>query len=382
MARTSSPRATGRGTTGRSRPPGEIRAPGQRSTGKTRPAGKAGGDRSGTGATAKAARRRRPPTRWVGLDVARGTVVLLAVVLGVAAWLAPTAFTAPSWQGLGPVELVPGAFLVLAGVTGGWRADAGAAWTPRRRWQRGAILVTAGMAVAIARAGGELALLGAEELLRLAAATGLAAWLAARHPVIPFVVAPALLLAPAAIVTGDPLGRGLRGLEASAAFPVESALGLPGTSVAALSMFAATGLVLVGHGLGRWMHRRPPGPASGGALLTVAGWATVGTVAAAQVIAPVPSLLTLPVAAGSLGLAALTLGVGHLAVAAQLPVGAVAATGRVALVPATAGAVLGALLPAAGVALPPVAAATAGGLVAAAVGLLALHLLDRWPLRA
>lgn len=332
---------------------------------------------------APARRGRGKPERWVGLDVARGAAVLLGAALAVAAWIEPTAFTAPSWRGIGALDLVPAAFLVLAGVTAGWRADAGFAWTRRRRWQRGALLVGAGVVVAVAHSGGEVAALGPEELLRLAAATGAAAWLASRHPVVPVLVAPVLLLAPAAALTGDALGRALRRIEPGSVQLADGALGGPSPRVSVLSLLAATGLVLAGIAIGRWMHRRPRGPASGAALLTVAGWTALATVGTAQVVTPVPSLLTLPVATGGLAVACALLGTGHLAVLAQLPVGAAAATGRVALVPTAVGSVLVALLPA-GLAppLPALAALTLGGLAAAVVAVLAQHLLDRWPLRA
>jgi hypothetical protein len=79
------------------------------------------------------------------------------------------------------------------------------------------------------------------------------------------------------------------------------------------SLPAAVALVLLGHTFGVWARRRPPGPATGAAFATVGLWCLVAMVVAAQVIVPVPALLTLPVALAGAGVGATVLGVGHLA---------------------------------------------------------------------
>lgn len=339
--------------------------------------------RTATASRPRAARRRRPPPRWEGLDVARGLAVVLAAVLVVGALLAPEALGPTAWRGLTLVDLLPGLFLVIAGAGAGWRHDSGVTWTPRRRWRRAGVLVAAGALVAVARADAEPARLAADELLRLAAATGLAA-VARRLPgwlLVP--LTGALLLAPAALVTGDPLGRGLPGVEPARGWVLEAALGLPTGEVPVVSLPAAVALVLIGHGLGTWAHRRPPGPATGAAFATVGVWCLLATIVVGQVVAPVPRLLDLPVAAAATGLAALVLAAGHLAAAWDgLP--GLGAVGRVALPLVVAGTVALATIPVDALpTLPALAALTAGGAVAAAAVAIA-RLLDRpgWTLRA
>jgi hypothetical protein len=296
--------------------------------------------------------------------------VLVAVALGVAGLLAPDQLGPTTWRGLTVTDLVPGAFLVIAGAATGWRHDEDRAWTPRRRVRRAAVLVACGLLVAAARAGGDVGGLVPEELLRLAVATGIAAsavrWLPG------WVLGPAtvgLLLAPATLAGGGVLGRGLRALDLEAGWRTETLLGLPTDGVPAVSLAGAVGLVLVGHAGGTWIRRRPPGPASGVAVLTVGVWCAVGAVIVAQLRAPVPALLDLPVALGATALACLLVGLGHLAV--QLTGGAplLVAVGRTAIVPTTVGAgVLGAVT--LGWALPlttlPALPAVTAGVVAAA----------------
>jgi hypothetical protein len=342
---------------------------------------------SRTGRTTSTSRRtgrgRRVPLRWPGLDVARGIVVLAAAVLGTGALLAPAALGPTAWWGIGLLDLLPAVFLVVAGAGAGWRHEDGVAWTTRRRWRRAGVLVAAGLAVAVARAGADPSHLAADELLRLAAATGLAA-LALRLPgwvLTP--VAAGLLLVPAAVVTGDPAGRGMTGVDPAAGWATEVALGLPAGGVPLVSLPAAVALVLIGHALGVWARRRPPGPATAGALATVGAWSLVATIAAAQVSSPVPVLLSLPAALAGTGVAATVLAAGHLGAVTGDGAPSLEAVGRVALPLVLVGTVAVALVDADALPeLPVVAALTAGGVVAAgAVGV--ARLLGRWrPLRA
>lgn len=327
-------------------------------------------------------RRRRPPARWDGLDVARGIAVLLATVLVTGALLGPEALSPTAWRGLSLTDTLPGLFLVIAGAGAGWRHDSAASWSSRRRWRRAGVLLLAGGLVTVARAQAEPARLVADELLRLGAATGLAA-IALRLPrwlLVP--LSGLLLLAPAAAVAGDPIGRGVGGTDPAAAWALESALGLPTGGVPLVSLPAAVALVLIGHALGVWAHRRPPGPATGAALGTVGVWCLVATVVTAQIVAPVPVLLDLPVAAASTGLAGLVLAAGHLATTWGGGAPGLAATGPVALPLVVTGTVAVALVPTSALPeLPTLAALTAGGAVAAAA-LAVGRALDRWPLRA
>lgn len=310
--------------------------------------------------------------------------VVLATVLVVAGLLAPEALTPTAWRGLSLLDPIAGLFLVVAGAGAGWRHDVGVTWTPSRRWRRAGVLLVAAAAVTVARAQAEPARLVADELLRLAAATA-SADLARRLPW--WVLTPltaGLVLLPAALVAGDPLGRGLGAVDPTLAWTVESTLGLPVGGVPLLSLPAAVALVLVGHGLGTWAHRRPPGPATGAAFATVGVWCLVATVASAQLATPVPLLLTLPVALACTGVAALVLAVGHLTTAWGEGAPGLTAVGRTALPVVALGAVAVALVPADALpALPVLAALTAGGAVAAGVVALARRL-DRpgWTLRA
>jgi hypothetical protein len=315
--------------------------------------------------------------------VARGLTVVLAAVLAVGALLAPEALGPTAWRGLTVIDLVPGLFLVVAGAGAGWRHDSGVTWSPRRRWRRAVVILAAGALVVVARADAEPMRLAADELLLLAAATGLAA-VARRLPgwlLVP--VAGALLLVPAAVVTGDPLGRGLAGVEPARGWALEAALGLPSGGVPVVALPAAVALVLIGHALGTWAHRRPPGPATAAALGTVGFWCLLATIVVGQVVAPVPVLLDLPVATAATGVAALVLAAGHLAATwGGLP--GVGAVGRVALPLVLTGTVALALIPAGDLPTLPVSAAlTAGGAVAAAAVAVARGL-DRlrWTLRA
>ncbi|WP_052664728.1 heparan-alpha-glucosaminide N-acetyltransferase domain-containing protein [Nitriliruptor alkaliphilus] len=327
-------------------------------------------------------RRRRPPARWDGLDVARGIAVLLATVLVVGALLGPEALGPTSWRGLAPVDTLPGLFLVLAGAGSGWRHDSGGSWSSRRRWRRAGVLLLLGGLVVVARAEADPARLALDELLRLAAATGLAA-IALRLPrwlLVP--VTGLLLLVPAVAVTGDPIGRGVDAIDPATAWALESALGLPSGGVPLVSLPAAVALVLIGHALGVWAHRRPPGPATGAALGTVGVWAMVATVVTAQVVAPVPALLALPAATAATGVASFVLAAGHLAATWGGGAPGLAATGRVALPLVATGTVAVALIARSALLdLPALAALTAGGAVAAAA-LAVGRRLDRWPLRA
>jgi hypothetical protein len=155
-------------------------------------------------------------------------------------------------------------------------------------------------------------------------------------------------------------------------------LGLPVGGVPLLSLPAAVGLVLVGHALGVWARRRPPGPATGAALATLGVWCLVACVIAAQLIASVPALLTLPVALAATGLATVVLAVGHLAAGWAGGAPGLAAVGRVALPLVLTGTLAVAVLPAEALPqLPVLAALTAGGaLVAVAVPL--ARVLDGW----
>lgn len=394
--------------------------------------GRAASTRSATHVNVRTGRVRKPPARWHGLDVARGLAVGLATTLVVGAVLAPRTLGPVAWWGLSPVDLVPGVFLVVAGAGAGWRHDHEVAWTTRRRWRRTGVLVAAGVAVAVARAGGEPARLAAEELLRLGAATGIAA-VALRLP--RWVLAPAAVmfaLVPGAVVAGDPLGRGLSGVDPARGWALEALVGLPTGGVPIVSLPGAVALVLLGHAFGVWARRRPPGPATGAAVATVGLWCFVAMVGAAQVSAPVPAILSLSASLAAAGLGAIVLACGQLAAVlgeggdgagstagsragsragcragsgagsggggrsrsgagagsrsrrASGPMGApgLAAVGRVALPLVVLGTVAVALvdvdvLPE----LPALSAVTAGGLLAAAAIPVA-RVLDRWPLRA
>lgn len=316
--------------------------------------------------------------------MARGLTVLVAATLAVGALLAPETLGPTPWRGLTSFDLVPGLFLVVAGAGAGWRHDAGGVWSTRRRWRRAALLVAGGALVAVARADAEPARLAADELLLLAAATGLAALLLQLPRWLLTPLTAGLLFVPTAIATGHPLGHGLAGLDPAAGWQLEAALGLPAGGRPLASLPAAVALVLVGHALGTWAHRRPPGPATGAALATVGVWCLVATVVTGQVVAPVPVLLTLPVATGAAGLASLVLAAGHLAAVWGGGGPGPAAVGRAALPLVVTGTVSLALVPADAVpTLPTIAALTAGGAVAAA-SLGVARRLDRpgWTLRA
>lgn len=304
--------------------------------------------------------------------------------------LAPDALGTTAWRGLGPVDVVPGAALVLAGAGTGWRHDAGVTWSTGRRWRRAGILVVAGAVIATARTWGTGEVAGPDELLRLAAATGLAAGLV-RLPV--WLLAPAtvgLLAAPATLVGAGALGRGLGTLPPEAGWSAEAALGLPATGVPLASLPAAIGLVLVGHGLGVWLHRRPAGPASGALLLTLAVWCAVIAVVAAQLRPPIPALLDLTVALAATTTALALTAVGHLvAVTAARRgdgPGTLVAVGRTAIVPVTIGAVAVGVVntAAAPLATLPVGSALTVGAVTAAATAAGCRALHAWrgPLRA
>lgn len=311
----------------------------------------------------------------MGLDAARGLTVLVATVLLVAAWagadVGPTVAV-----GLGPTDLVAPAFLVLAGVGIGWRREtAGPQRAAPRARRRALLLVLAGAVVVAARSAGDPAALAADELWRLAAATGLAAWLLRAPRAVAVALTPLLLALPAVLIGAGPTGRGLRALPPTATWRLEEALGLPTGGVPLASLPAAVGMVLVGVGLGTWMARRPGGPASAGALLTVAIWAAGVTLVVGQFRAPVPALLDLTVAVAGIGAGCLVLAAGHLV--AHLGEGTLleavsVAVGRTALPFVAVGAALLALVarvPSPG--LPSLAAVTTGGLVATVVAVLA-----------
>jgi hypothetical protein len=333
---------------------------------------------------ASASRRRRKRTaRWDGLDVARGMTVAVAAVLVTGALLAPDPLGPTPWVGLGPVDLVPGAFLVVAGAGVGWSRDAGVVW-PAVRWRRRVtLLVLAGAAVAVTRAGADPAALAADELVRLAAATGLAVAALRWRPVVVVPLTALLALAPGAIVAGDPIGRGVRVVDPARAWALERAVGLPEGGVPLVSLPGAVALVLVGVAFGTWAHRRPPGPATAGALATVAIWCLAGTVVVGQVLGPTPPVLDLPVVLGGVTVGALLLAAGHL-VAATGGGQALAALGRTALPVVLVGTLVVAVLPVERLpVLPAAAALTAGGVVAAGA-IAAGRRLDatRWTLRA
>jgi predicted acyltransferase len=340
---------------------------------------------SGGRAPSRAARVRAPirTARWDGLDVARGLTVATAAVLVAAGVLAPTPLGPATWVGLGPVDLVPGLFLVLAGAGLGWTRDTGRIWDAARWRRRAAVLIPLGAAVAFVRAGGDPAAVGLEELLRLLAATALATLVLRWRTAVVAPVTVLLALLPGALVTGEPTGRLIRTVEPDAAWVVERALGLPTGGVPLASLPGAVALVLVGAALGTWAHRRPPGPATAGALSTVGLWCLAATVVVGQVLGPTPRVLDLPVVLGVVGVASLLLGGGHL-LAAGGGGASLGALGRTALPVVWVGAAALALLPTTSLlALPVTAALTAGGVVAAGA-LAAGRRLDAtgWRLRA
>jgi predicted acyltransferase len=308
-------------------------------------------------------------------------------VLLTGAALAPTSLGPTPWVGVGPVDLVPSAFLVVAGAGLGWSRDTGVVW-PAARWRRrAAVLVAAGALVVVARAGAATgpfpAALAADELLRLLVATAIATGLLRLRAVLLVPLVGLLALAPGAIVAGDPLGRGVRTVDPSAAWTIERAVGLPEGGVPLVSLPGAVALVLAGAAFGVWAHRRPPGPATGAALATVGVWCLAGTVVLGQVLGPTPRVLDLPVALASVGLGALLLAAGHLVVAAGAGE-ALGALGRTTLPVVLVGTLALALLTTTPLlALPPVAALTAGGVVAAG-GVAVGRRLDatRWTVRA
>jgi predicted acyltransferase len=312
-------------------------------------------------------RRRRPAARWDGLDVARGLTVAVAAVLLTGAVLAPTSLGPTPWVGLGPVDLVPGAFLVVAGAGIGWSRDAGVVWTAPRWRRRSLVLVGAGALVVVVRAAvttGPLpAALAADELLRLLAATAIATGLLRLRAVLLVPLVGLLALLPGALVAGDPLGRGVRTAAPAAAWTLERAVGLPEGGVPFVSLPGAVVLVLAGAAFGVWAHRRPPGPATGAALATVGVWCLAGTVVVGQVLGPTPPVLDLPVALAAVGLGALLLAAGHLVATAGAGE-ALAALGRTAL-PVVLVGTLALLATTSPPVLPPAAALTAGGVVAA-----------------
>lgn len=319
----------------------------------------------------------------MGLDAARGLTVLAAVVLVVAGHAAPPgALGAGDGVGLGALDLVPGALLVLAGVSIGWRREtAGDERHPPRARRRALLLTLAGLTVVAARAGGEVTAAAPDEVLRLAVATGLAAVLLRGPRWLPAVLVAPLLAAPGLLAGGGPLGRGLRAGGGQASWQLEATLGLPTGGVPLASLPAAVALVLLGVGTGAWMARRPEGPASAGALLTVALWSGVGVLLLGQFRAPVPALLDLPVALAAFAAACVLLAAGHLAV--HLGAGSsvellTVAVGRTAIVWTVGGAVaLGLAADVPWPELPVAAALTWGGIVAAGVAAGARRLTER-----
>lgn len=281
--------------------------------------------------------------------------------------------------GLGVGDLVPVVLAVLAGAGDGWRRADGRTWTPRRRWRRGAVLVAAGAGSVAVLAGaglarGELAGLAPDAIWRLALALGLVAalWRLPGWLLAPVAVSAAA--APAALAGAGVAGRAVRHAEP---WTLEAALGVARTGVPATSLPGVVAAVLAGVGLGVWVRRRPDGPASAGALATVAVWAAGVTLVVGQLRPPVPVLVDLPVVTAALTVTCVLLAVGHLVV--RLPaapaVDAVAAVGRTALVWTATGAA-GLLLaaPHATLQLPAGAALTAGGVVAVGVAAAALRL--------
>lgn len=336
------------------------------------------------GARSRPARRdRRAPARWEGLDAARGLAVLGAVVFGTGAALAPAALGPTVWLGIGVWDLVPPVLLVVAGAGLGWRHEAGGSWPAPRRRRRVVVLVGLGLGIAVVRAGGDPAAVGADELLRLVAATSLAAVLLRLRRPVTVAVAAVSALAPAALVAGDPLGRGLRVADPASAWWLESTLGLPTGGVPVVSLPAAVTLVLSGAAFGVWAQRRPPGPATAAALGTVGVWCLIATVITGQVIPPAPLLLDLPVAAAGVGLASLLLAVGHL-VTVRGGGAALVAVGRTALPIVVVGTVALATFPTGAFPeLPTVAALTAGGVLAWGAVAAARRLdASRWTWRA
>lgn len=309
--------------------------------------------------------------------------MLAATVLVVASRAAPPgALGAGDGIGLGALDLVPGVLLVLAGVAIGWRRETAGPHRPAPRARRRALLlVLAGLAVVAARAGGEVTAATPDEILRLAAATGLAALVLRGPRWLPAALIVPLLAAPAPLAGGGALGRSLRAGGGQASWQLEAALGLPTGGVPLASLPAAVALVLLGVGTGAWMARRPEGPASAGALLTVALWSGLGVLLVGQLRAPVPALLDLPVALAAFAAACVLLAAGHLAV--HLGAGTsvellTVAVGRTAIVWTVGGAALLGLTAAVPAPQLPVAAAlTWGGIVAAGVAAGARRLTER-----
>lgn len=308
--------------------------------------------------------------RWVGLDAARGLLVLAATVTLVAAWAGASGLAPTVRAGLGLTDVVVAAFLVVAGIGIGWRRVHGDRVRPAPRARRRALLLTlAGGAVVVARSRWHLETVGPDELWRLAAATGLAGLLMRAPRLLVVALTPVLLAAPAVLAGGGLAGRGLRTLPREAAWSLEQLVGAPTGGLPLASLPAAVGLVLVGVAIGTWMARRPAGPASAGALLTVAVWAAGATLALGQLRAPWPVLLDLPVAVAAVATACVTVALGHLVI--HLGPGTwlesvSVAVGRTAIVWVTGGAVLLAVVvravPSPG--LPDAAAVTAGAVVA------------------
>jgi predicted acyltransferase len=325
------------------------------------------------------------------LDVARGLTVAVAAVLLTGAVLAPTPLGPTPWVGIGPVDLVPGAFLVVAGAGLGWSRDAGVVWSAPRWRRRVTVLLLAGALVVVARAGaatvpldvGLSSGLAADELLRLLVATAIAVGLLRLRAGLLVPLVGLLTLAAGAIVAGDPLGRGVRTVDPSAAWAIERAVGLPEGGVPFVSLLPAAALVLAGAALGTWAHRRPPGPATGGALATVGVWCLAGTVVVGQVLGPTPRVLDLPVVLASVAAGALLLAAGHLVAAAGAGQ-ALGALGRTALPVVLVGTSALALLTTTSLpVLPAAAALTAGGVVAAGAVAAGVRLdATRWTFRA
>ncbi len=310
--------------------------------------------------------------------------MLAAVVIGAGALLAPAALGPTVWLGLGAADLVPGAFLVVAGAGIGWRHDTDRRWPPARRWRRAGVLVVLGTGIAVARAGGDPGALAIDELLRLwpqpgrsrAWCSGGARWSSSRSPVCWRSHPP----------RWSPVTRSAAGSGGPTRQPrgaLEGTLGLPGGGVPLLSLAPAVALCLAGAAFGIWAHRRPPGPAppppsgpsAGGAWSARSSWASV--------VPPVPVLLDLPVALAAVGCAALALAAGHLAAHWGAAPG-LAAVGRTALPIVVTGTFALAFVPPSVVPdLPTAAALTAGGVAAWAALLAGRHLdATRWVLRA
>lgn len=276
------------------------------------------GDRTGARRDTRRGSDTRP--RSAAVDLARGAVAVVAATLLLAGDPSglPAVVRPARGDGFGVADLLPVTFTVLVGVSMAWQLanhrDASTGWWALRLGRRVVLLVVAGVALAWVQTPDQEALRLTGPLVRLAAG-GVLAWFVVTRWSAPWQAGAAGVVV---VLHWFLLGRGVLGTGGAVA-RIEAWL-FAGGGVSPVDPDGFTALaptvvaVVAGVWIGRWLLRRPAGPATVAAFGLAGAYAVAGALAWAQILPVNATLWTGPTLLLGIGVTLTVLALAHLLV--------------------------------------------------------------------